>query len=61
MMIHSILRQASDGGSSHQNEQSYLAGGQALKRWIGMPSRLEVSILIPYWELGQIRKPLRID
>ena len=34
MMIHSILRQASDGGSSHQNEQSYLAGGQALKRWI---------------------------
>ena len=30
MMIHSILRQASDGGSPHQNEQSYLAGGQGL-------------------------------
>lgn len=60
MMIHSILQQSSDGGSPHQNGQSNLTGGQGLNGGL-MPPRLEVSILIPYWELGQIRKPLRID
>ena len=53
MMIHSILRQASDGCSSHQNEQSYLAGGQALKRWIDTTKAGGVN---PYSLLG-----IRID
>ena len=49
MMIHSILRQASDGGSSHQNEQSYLAGGQGLNRWI---DATEARGINPYSLLG---------